>query len=104
MSRIEKLNDELLKTVAGGMMFDSMPAKKPPLSCVKIGICSGIIVGFAAGAGIAKKYGDKNKMPFSKKVKTIIAGAIGGSLAGAATLGAGTIAGKTVYNFIKKTK
>ena len=101
MSRIEKLNDELLKTVAGGMMFDTMPERKPPLSCVKIGICSGIIVGFAAGAGIAKKYGDKNKMPFSKKVKTIIAGAIGGSLAGAATLGAGAIAGKTIYEIMK---
>ena len=104
MCKIEKLNDESLEIVTGGMMSDYVPEKKPPLSCVKIGICSGIIVGFAAGAGIAKKYGDKKKMPFSKKVKTIIAGAIGGSLAGAATLGTGTIAGKTIYNFIKKTK
>lgn len=101
MYEIEKLSDELLSTVSGGTIKEDAPKGVPVSTCVKIGLCGGIL-GFAAGAQIAKKYAVKKKMRFNKKIKTIFLGAVLGAVTGGTALSAGAIVSKKTYDFIKE--
>lgn len=101
MCGIEKLSDELLITVTGGTIKEDAPKDMPISTCVKIGVCAGIL-GFAAGAQIAKRYAVKKKMRFNRKIKTIFLGAVLGAAAGGTALSAGAILGKKTYDLIKE--
>lgn len=95
-----KLNDELLEKVAGGIKKGT--EEKMVLKGLKIGAFSGMIIGFAAGAGVAKKYSSKRKLRFKRKAKALFFSTMAGVLAGGSILGAGTIACINAYDFIKK--
>lgn len=85
MPKIEKLNDELLSTVAGGKMeftFSKATAVVSAPAFAGMGACAGIAIGTLNGAREAARYAIEKNMTFPKRIAAVAAGAVAGLVSG----------------------
>ena len=104
MLKIQKLSDETLEAISGGMVKDCEIEEKPRNDYCTLGILSGTL-SLSIGMGIANDYAKRKKFKFREKVKAILMGVLVTLAADGITLGliAGTAAGKKIYNRIKNS-